>query len=287
MMRCVGWKRLEVNTLLKFSNVTPANFGSIYRRGLVWRAQGTFIERSILEQHHKEAHVDGVFPCDDELRNFLVSPPAVAAGMAIQHGFEEQHNASSCRQMIENYVVKGGDHGLTEKWLRKSCGIATADEAPRTGEQRALDILAGIDLGVEELGRESATDSDETHVENARAAMLRRDMYSIGQSVFLQIKSSGTSKAEKTEIWHRLVGKGLFIPTCSKGRSGSSYLPTVSLSVEEQRCNHNHLRISYSLGHREFKNHWGEGGVRNGTFGVRAQSESSHTLELIDNKGSP
>ncbi len=74
-----GWKRLELNSLVKFSGVTDSNFNSILRRGWVMTYKARFMERDYLETSYPNHAADGVFPRDLYLKEFLRSGPAIAA----------------------------------------------------------------------------------------------------------------------------------------------------------------------------------------------------------------
>ena len=47
MLELIGWKRLELNKMLRFAGVTEQNFNSILRRAFVWRAKAIFLMLSI------------------------------------------------------------------------------------------------------------------------------------------------------------------------------------------------------------------------------------------------
>ncbi len=47
MLELIGWKRLELNKMLRFACVTEQNFNSILRRAFVWRAKAIFLMLSI------------------------------------------------------------------------------------------------------------------------------------------------------------------------------------------------------------------------------------------------
>ncbi|CAE8584402.1 unnamed protein product [Polarella glacialis] len=121
MLELIGWKRLELNKMLRFGSVTESNFNSILRRCFVWKPKARFWDRDYLKNNYPDSHLDGIFPKCAELRTFLVSPAAIAASLRIQYGFEQKHSKEGCRQ-IENYVVLGGDEGMTEERMRFACG---------------------------------------------------------------------------------------------------------------------------------------------------------------------
>ncbi len=126
-----GWKRLELNTLVKFAGVTEANFNSIYRRGWVMQYKARFMDADYLNNSFPDHESVGVFRRDPTLKDFLKSGPAIAATLRKLWGFLMQHSYNDCVSTIESYVVRGGDGGLTKKSLRFCCGLAEQQpEAP-------------------------------------------------------------------------------------------------------------------------------------------------------------
>ncbi|CAE8607642.1 unnamed protein product [Polarella glacialis] len=136
MLELIGWKRLELNKMLRFGSVTETNFNSILRRCFVWKPKARFWDRDYLKDNYPDSHLDGIFPKCAELRTFLVSPAAIAASLRIQYGFEQKHSKELCRQMIENYVVLGGDEGMTEERMRFACGLKPRDKRQQTDLRR-------------------------------------------------------------------------------------------------------------------------------------------------------
>ncbi|CAE8656395.1 unnamed protein product [Polarella glacialis] len=132
MLELIGWKRLELNKMLRFGSVTETNFNSILRRCFVWKPKARFWDRDYLKDNYPDSHLDGILPKCAELRTFLVSPAAIAASLRIQYGFEQKHSKELCRQMIENYVVLGGDEGMTEERMRFACGLKPRDKRQQT-----------------------------------------------------------------------------------------------------------------------------------------------------------
>jgi len=81
MVQMIGWKRLEVNNLIKFLSIAERNFMSVWRRAFVWEPQGRFVDGKIIKDKYQDADQDGIFPMDPDLGVFLVSGPAIAAGL--------------------------------------------------------------------------------------------------------------------------------------------------------------------------------------------------------------
>jgi hypothetical protein len=127
MLEIIGWKRVEVNRLMKFGGVTELNFQSILRRSFVWKPQARFLDSKFLELHYPNHAADGVFAKKPLLKSFLSTGPACAAGLRLQHGFETMNSPIDCRNRIESYAALGGDAGLTEDSMRIACGLQARD----------------------------------------------------------------------------------------------------------------------------------------------------------------
>ena len=61
MIELVGWKRYEVNSMVRFSGVTAKDFPSAHRRGVVWLPKARFIDGSIIANQYPDASMDGYF----------------------------------------------------------------------------------------------------------------------------------------------------------------------------------------------------------------------------------
>jgi hypothetical protein len=127
MLEIKGWKRIEVNRLMRFGGVTELNFQSILRRSFVWKPKARFLDAKYLDNHYPNHAADGVFAKKPMLKKFLGSGVACAAGLRMQHGFEHKHSAEDCRNRIESYAALGGDGCLTEDSMRLACGLQPRD----------------------------------------------------------------------------------------------------------------------------------------------------------------
>ncbi len=130
MIELTGWKRMEVNRLMQFKGVSEHNFASILRRSFLWRPHARFVAPQFLQEHYQDAEQDGYSPKDPTLKDFLVSGPAIASSMQLQHAFEEKHSRQECFDLIEAYCNLGGDNGLTEDLMWVACGLP-----PRRGDK--------------------------------------------------------------------------------------------------------------------------------------------------------
>ena len=72
--------------MLRFAGVTAANFPSILRRSLVWKARARFLPAAFLSEHYPDSAEDGIFGKNPELKRFVTTGPAVLAAIRIQHG---------------------------------------------------------------------------------------------------------------------------------------------------------------------------------------------------------
>ena len=61
MLEIIGWKRIEVNRLMRFGGVTDVNFQSILRRSFVWKPRAKFLDAKYLDAHYPNHAADGVF----------------------------------------------------------------------------------------------------------------------------------------------------------------------------------------------------------------------------------
>ena len=138
MIELCGWKRMEVNRLMLLKGVTEQNFPSILRRSFLWKPLARFVAQNFLDEHYPDAELDGCFPKDPTLKDFLVSGPAIASSLQLQHGFERTWTREQCRDMIEQYCVLGGDSGLTESKMREACGLPPRQAASSTGDAVVL-----------------------------------------------------------------------------------------------------------------------------------------------------
>ena len=118
MLRVTGWKRIETNHIMSFRNVMERNFNSIHRRCLVWMPKAVFVDQDCLSSYG-DAALDGIFPKDPTLRNFLESGPAIAATLHLQHGFEMKHSREHCYKTIDECAAQGP----TENKMREACGL--------------------------------------------------------------------------------------------------------------------------------------------------------------------
>lgn len=72
--------------MFSLTGVTPRDFNAILRRSLVWQVKSRFQDPRVISSAYADIHVDGVFPKDPDLGEFLVSGPAIAAALQVHLG---------------------------------------------------------------------------------------------------------------------------------------------------------------------------------------------------------
>lgn len=133
MIHCIGWKRLEANRMFHFDDVDARNFNAILRRSFVWRVKARFEDPHVIAEAYEDIHKDGVFPKDPDLAVFLTSPPAVGAGLQIQHAFEAEYSKQDCVNMIENCHM--GRRWWADRKHNESCLQAAAKRCSGSWKQ--------------------------------------------------------------------------------------------------------------------------------------------------------
>lgn len=204
MIHCTGWKRLEANRMFTLSGVTKRDFNSIFRRAFVWQVKSRFEDPHVIESTYPEISVDGIFPKDPNLAHFLVSGPAVAAALQIQHAFEAEHSRQQCEEMIENYVLWGGDGGLTEKTMRSACSLPPRDiRQNATKSSGIIDVDNGSDT-------ERAESKEWDNVRQAMfSTMLSQRRVFFAKAGVLALKFKDGPNVTREEILEGLIHRSL------------------------------------------------------------------------------
>ncbi len=182
---------------------------------------------------HEKA--DGVFAKNASLKKFLVSPPVIAAGLHIQHGFEVLHNADACRQIIENYAALGGDDGLTEKTMRGACGLKERDRRLDPAPGARIHIL---DDEAPSMGpSQTADDSLKTVAKLIMGKCIAegRDFYTLKMLKRLALPAEAPNVDRET-LWKRLEDEKLFVSVVrsgSKARDSMRPAPSFALGLSK------------------------------------------------------
>jgi len=207
MLELVGWKRLEVNKLMSFAGVSERNFNSILRRSLVWKPRGRFVDKEFLRTRYPDAAEDGIFPADEELRTWLRSGPCVAAAIRLQHGFECDHGRQECIDLIESYVVRGGDCGLTEDAMRQACGLRPCNRQ----NDDAVDMPPALRELSSQEGKDGGAIDDGLHLvfRSAMDSCLEEGRDFSTKGVFLRrALPEGSPNISREQLWTELTNRG-------------------------------------------------------------------------------
>eukprot|EP00435_Cladocopium_sp_Y103_P038419 s1353_g10.t1 len=223
MIRCIGWKRLEANKLLKFAGVSNKEFNTILRRAFVWKCKARFEDPDALAKTYQDIDKDGIFPKDPDLGEFLISGPAIAAALQLQHAFEMKHDKEDCRNLIEQYVVWGGDQGLTEKCMREACSLPPREaRAAQTAANHVIDLVAEPEAGAEANQEWKA----------AHAAlvswMLQRNKCVATLPQLKQFKCKDGPNVPKEQLLSGLVDMGLCRQIAGRLKAESHYMPVIT-----------------------------------------------------------
>lgn len=132
MIALVGWKRYEMNELLRFAGTTEHSFMSVFRRSLVIIHKARFVSKSDLNTlfPNGDGNAHGYFERDQTLKEFVTSKRAAHAFMSQILGFIKKHDVSSCRQILDDYA-EGGDDGVTFRSIRRACNLPEVNQKPK------------------------------------------------------------------------------------------------------------------------------------------------------------
>ena len=91
--QCLGiLVKLVTLRLLRFTGVSEREFNSIFRRSLLIKFKAQFVDKHWIDQNVQDAHLYGIFPRRDDLKEMLTSSVGALCGLRIQHAFEQQHS---------------------------------------------------------------------------------------------------------------------------------------------------------------------------------------------------
>ena len=143
MIALKGWKRFEMNELLRFAGTKEGSFMSVFRRSLVIVHKARFVSQSELQTMFPEgdAASHGYFLRDPTLKAFVTSPRAAQAFMSMLLGFKAKHDVEECRKFIDDYA-EGGDGGVTWTAMRAACNLPVATSSVDGGKSTNAQVQA-------------------------------------------------------------------------------------------------------------------------------------------------
>ena len=146
MLRLIGWKKMEVNSIIEFADVTEGEFESIIRRACIFKIYSRFFDKDYLSAHFPNHERYGVFARKPHLQQAFRSLPYAAAWNTSQHAFEELHGRDECEKMIVEFSRNGGDLGVTERFLRTGCRLEARPDNSNFSFTEG--IVAGVNIDV-------------------------------------------------------------------------------------------------------------------------------------------
>lgn len=173
---------------------------------------------------------DGVFAKDSNLKEFLVSGPAVAAALQIQNSFEMKYTRADCEKMIEDYACWGGDGGLTEATMREACGMPQRDV--RGVDTRAASVII-VDNDPQDVPAYMAWWQKVSEI--LVLQLLQQDRLDISEPMMKRMNWKGLVKdlpnISKEELLNTLQSKKAVIKSRPRGKTGEVFVPGLSSSV--------------------------------------------------------
>ena len=124
MVTLKGWKRYEMNDTLRFQGTSEASFESVFRRSLVILHKARFVSPQTMQAMFPKGDgaAHGYFLKDPSLRDFLASPRAGRALIAMLLGFAAQTSTADCQAILDDWA-EGGDGGITWQVMRRACNL--------------------------------------------------------------------------------------------------------------------------------------------------------------------
>lgn len=258
MIHCVGWKRLEANRMFQFQGVSKKDFNAVLRRSFVWRIMSRFedpqaiqglgvklhvrnlgLGRSLsalgtvllcrvllLEGAYEDMWRDGVFPKDPDLKDFLMSGPAVLAALQIQNAFEMKFSREDCLRMIEDYAYWGGDRGLTEQVMREACGMP-----PRDVRGNINRIAAVINIDNEE-----PMEDDDAQWQRISEGLVERLLserrIDITKPMLQRMKFKDAPNVNKEQLIESMLSNNIVILSMPRGKTSDVFVPGLKAKVK-------------------------------------------------------
>ena len=128
LVSVTGWKRIEVNKMFEFTDITENDIESIIRRFSVIKIKAKFFEKAFIESTMRNPEEKGIFIRDPTAKEFLTCRHGIGAGHRIQQMFGEDNSNDSLIRTIQQYTRCGGDNGITEDYIRNACNLVKPSE---------------------------------------------------------------------------------------------------------------------------------------------------------------
>ncbi|CAK0822362.1 unnamed protein product [Prorocentrum cordatum] len=217
-----GWKRLELNKIIRFAGVTAESINSIERRTWACIIKSRFVSPEVLSTIPDAASM-GVFAKNPGLKTLVRSPQVAPAMWRILHGFMRSHSRSESFGMIEEYA-EGGDGGTTVDCVYAATGVQRRSRA--TGTTSAPPVPGGLPAPFDPMAAQA--EADRKLSLTLAVALLENRVDSITAEEFANKLGhgivSGTAEKRKSEF-DRLVTAGLWVKNGTGSKGNTSYVP--------------------------------------------------------------
>ena len=214
MIRLSGWVRMEVNSVLPFGSLTEGEFESIMRRSCVIKIFARFFDKQYLERHLQNHEELGIFSRNPELPAKFQSLPYAAAWNRTQHVFEEKMGVDQCRDIIAEFTRNGGDHGVTEHFMRDSCRLprrGTAEQANAQGTLAGVTVDTNVAEAFMQTEKPPVSGDLKTFSNNLMRELIDRNLDSWTPSYFNQkSRQVPGCSLNRSQLYQELVRTGLW-----------------------------------------------------------------------------
>ncbi|CAE6926624.1 ABCB1 [Symbiodinium sp. CCMP2592] len=219
MIELVGWKRLEVNNMMKFVGVSEINFQFVLRRSFVWMPRARFIDSKIIDTCFPDAKESGYFAKDDALKSFLRSGPCIAAALRIQHAFESRHGREACHNMIEEQATRP----LTEDKMRQACGLQ-----PKVRSGQACVLAVPVDPTSQDDNEDLKDQwNGIRHAVINHCLKEGKCVLTKGMFKYVKLPADHPVSMDADAMWKKLLSDGLLIQGQADGKWKDGALPCV------------------------------------------------------------
>ncbi|CAK0866236.1 unnamed protein product [Prorocentrum cordatum] len=143
----IGWKRMELNKLITFGGVPETAFDAVFRRSRLIRIRSKFLDQEWISNFLPDSEKHGIFPRQPDLKEFMQAGPAGLAANILQCKYERQNDEAAARRALDDYTLRGGDHGMTEMHMRAARNLParSSRRARGSGSPPGIDLAAGAE----------------------------------------------------------------------------------------------------------------------------------------------
>ena len=206
--------------------------------------QARMFEKAQLRGVDYDQDTRGVFARDPEMDAFIISGPAVAAGLKIQSGFEDLNNKNDCLKIIQDYTRGGGDNGVGVRFMRECCGLKPLSEPSLLeAPEEAAAAVEGVAPAPVQLhlpppaGITADQEADDEHSSKLANVSLQVTTYLLEKHLdgltpsylaACKINGMGAVAAKKPQLWKAFIASCFWRKSAqSQGKASEMLYPRV------------------------------------------------------------